>query len=91
MARTSPHKWTLLHVALAAMLTSYGDEFPSATYRRAAGKLWRCPDCMRVERFVPRRTPRCSGTPQNPHRACKTRPVLINERVAPNDTRHFFK
>jgi hypothetical protein len=91
MTRASPHRWTLLHVTLAAMLASFGEELPSATYRRLGGKLWRCPDCKRVERFAPRRTPRCPGTSEDPHPATKTCPVLINERVAPSDNRHFFK
>jgi hypothetical protein len=89
MARTSPRKWTL-RAALAAMLASFGEgEFPSPTYRSLA-KRWRCPVCMRVEKFEPRRTPRCSGTPENQHPIRATQPVLMYERVRLSDGHYFF-
>jgi hypothetical protein len=97
MAGTSPRRWTLLPVALIALLTSqsFGDELPSTTYESGTdeadpGQLWRCPRCGRVERLWMVTDPQCFGGPEKEHSPANADPVS-EDKGPPRDNLHLFE
>jgi hypothetical protein len=101
MTRTYPRKWTLLRVALIALLASdsypagYGDgETPTVTYLSvgARKRLWQCPVCQRVEATLLSK-PECSGTPESRHDATGAKPVSRRKipALSPTDNRRLFR
>jgi hypothetical protein len=90
MASTSARRWTWLAVMLVVLLAAYGDNPDFITFR-SGSSLWQCRVCKRVERFLKRHRPVCSGSPERPHAPEKARPVRISERLVESDGPPQFK